>query len=165
MKMREAAWEAAQLLEGWLPRTLCFPKAPGSQTEEHSDPPRNEPLGCFLYKPHSFLGKASIDMRNVHKVRTLEVQLKWLAKALKEPKAHAGALPVRAPGKAMSLQEVAPPPALWPSAYQREQLPTCDGDRRLQGPCGGEGPATATATLERPWRRGVSNRGTLRQPQ
>lgn len=37
MKMREAAWEAAQLLEGWLPRTLCFPKAPGSQTEEHSD--------------------------------------------------------------------------------------------------------------------------------
>lgn len=109
MKMREAAWEAAQLLEGWLPCMLCFPKAPGSQTEEHSDPPRNEPLGCFLYKPHSFLGKASIDMRNVHKVRTLEVQLKWLAKALKEPKAHAGALPVRAPGKAVSLQEVALP--------------------------------------------------------
>lgn len=34
---------------------------------------------------------------------------------------------------------------------QREQLPTCDGDRRLQGPCGGEGPATATATLIFHW--------------
>ena len=47
----------------------------------------------------------------------------------------------------------------WPqgrTAYQRQQFPGFDGDGGLQGPRGGEGPATATAALERPGRGSVT---------
>ena len=51
--------------------------------------------------------------------------------------------------------------------HQEGQLPCCYGDSRLQGPGGGEGPATAAAALEARVEKGSQNLGPSgsREPQ
>lgn len=86
-----------------------------------------------------------------------KVQLTWplSSNALKKPEGVACPTKSGLGAKLWPLQEetLTPRyptshPASWLVTHQEGQLPCCYSDSRLQGPSGGEGPATAAAALE-----------------